>query len=325
MNKYILLSFLLILLFFIGCNSKPQQTTNTTEHTKIQELNTSSNNQEINNQTIENNEGEEENEEILNVNIMNYVQDESAPLFIRFFNVGQPYQHGRLIIISKTDFNIVDAEIENETDVVTINSALDDAEIFIMPTIKNVELCKKIIDDVLIGKLILPDYDNEKVKEISSYASSKGIDVIHVKYGDKMTFNGINITFYGPYPGELSSDENNAVIFEIRDRRFSFLFLNDALDGELQKLNQHIKHNYDGIEVPNYGIGITTGPIMLLFDKTKPSFMILDGYKECLREVGLDSRNFFREYAKIRKIPIYDVWTNNGLTITYDGVTYAIQ
>ena len=333
--KYIIIVFAVLLLF--GCLSQPEQG-------ETPSINTEEQGENISGSIVVVNESEETpvNEDESEVplpeqppqepaEIMDYEENVDAELSINFFDVSTPAKHGRLIVISKSDFDAVIYSVPKEqfnVGLAQLESYVDDAELFIVPsaTQTSIDSVKDAIDRVLIGKLVVPKYDDENLNAIKQYAESKGIDVVEVQAGDVLEYNGIQFEVLGPYPGELTGPNNNAVVIRLKDRDFKMTFFTDSTEGEMQK----IMNTFDDlsstiIEVPNYGVDFTPTAPTLYFDKAKPEVLILDGYREDVTHVGpTDPRQFFEEYVKIRKLALYKVWVNKKLKVVYNGQTYGV-
>ncbi len=316
------LLFIVALALLLGCISQPEvsEDKNISGEVKIVK--------EENKTIQEEKEVNEENDDF-SYDVMDYINNPDAPLSIRFYDVGYGGKNGRLIMISKEDFNAVIYSVPHENyqkGISYLASNADDVELLIIPSEINADDVSKLIKAVNIGKVVLPDFESERINEIESMFKSNGIEVIKAKNGDLLKYNGITFKFIAPFPDDsLSGANNNAIIMLLQDRNFSFLFLTDAVDGEIQKVNAYVKlEEVNGVEAPNYGMDITPGPVTLLFDKIKPKFIVVDGYKEDVSAIGTDARQFFEEYARIKKIGLFKVW-NNGTRINYDGVVWNVS
>ncbi len=92
------------------------------------------------------------------------------------------------------------------------------------------ELCAdESMDDIRIEYLYLPEVLEEEFSEIIMLAKDRGIEVVMLKTGDKMTKSGLTMTVLSPDEDIFYPDENSAsLVLYMQYGKFDGLFMGDA-------------------------------------------------------------------------------------------------
>jgi len=264
---------------------------------------------------------EEKKEEKTLEMISNFTEDINAPLRISFFNVGE---NERLTLISKGDFDVVISSISEkniENAVSLIKSNADDVELFIIPYAKTLNNDIKIIENVDVAKIIVPDYDKVSLGE-------EKVIVEKASNGKIYEGNGIKIEIVTPFLKSFTGDEANSISLYISDRNFSMFIGNDIIEGVIGKIvASNVIKDIDVIVMPSYGKGEAGGANMKLFiDKTKPENAVFEGKGIDLNYIESDdSRAAMVNYLKAKGIKQYFVGNNKVIKIFYNGESYEIK
>ncbi|RME79126.1 MAG: hypothetical protein D6769_03285 [Methanobacteriota archaeon] len=262
--------------------------------------------------------------------VLDYNKDTSLPLDIFFFNASSETEDGRVVVIRKGDYDVAIVSVpqsEVERAAALIQSVSDDVELFIIPSAERAEEAASVASYLYVGYVAVPNYKSPALDAIKA----KFKDRIKVfENGDSFSEQGIDFTVTSPFPGELSSDGNNAISFLMEDRNFSAFFSTDIEGGAISKIVNTISLDKVNIlEVPNYGRGLgqSTAPaITLFFNKLKPDVAIFEGLPIDFAQVSIrgDPRDYPVRYLEQLNSTLYGVGNNDSIKVTYDGTSYNV-
>ncbi len=269
------------------------------------------------------------------INLSNYTATENDTLRIMFIDMSNNDEDGRIILISKGDFDIGVINIpegKGEDAVFYLTKYADDLEYLIVPSSINGEDDGAVIESVPTATAVFPDYNDADINSLKSKAQGMNISVKKFAKGDIITGAGLTLRFATPYKDAFIDARNNALSFYLNDRNFSMFIANDIIEGVVGRIVS--TGDYQKVQVmtvPSYGRAATQGgtgtsPMTVLMDHLSPEAAIFEGrgINFDRTEVVEDPRDFFSRYFKIRDIKRYSVGNEKQLVLRYDGNMYNI-